>query len=172
MPVHRILRASQWVPEPPESVFPFFADPRNLERLTPPWLRFRILTPDPQVHRDARIDYRLSVRGLPLRWRTRIAEWRPPHSFTDVQERGPYHTWIHRHDFVPQDGGTLLLDQVRFAVRGGWLGCVLPGGWGPRHTRANSTSRPRVRAQRFGADPDGGTLTLAQAPRLPVAAPA
>ncbi len=62
------------------------------------------------------IDYRLRVRGLPLRWRTRISAWQPPHRFVDEQLRGPYRLWIHEHTFEPRNGGTLARDLVRYAV--------------------------------------------------------
>jgi hypothetical protein len=54
--------------------------------------------------------------GLPLGWLTRIEEWEPNRSFTDVQLRGPYARWIHRHDFVPHDGGTWVRDRVEYSL--------------------------------------------------------
>lgn len=111
-----------WLPRPVEEVFPFFADAGNLERLTPPWLRFRILTPRPiEMRPGALIDYRLRVHGLPLAWRTRIEAWEPPHRFVDAQLRGPYRLWHHTHTFEARDGGTLCRDVVRYAVPGGAL---------------------------------------------------
>jgi ligand-binding SRPBCC domain-containing protein len=62
------------------------------------------------------IDYRLRVHGVPVRWRTRISAWEPPHRFVDEQLRGPYRQWIHEHTFEPRDGGTLARDTVRYAV--------------------------------------------------------
>ncbi|MGO8837113.1 MAG: SRPBCC family protein [Limisphaerales bacterium] len=116
MRVHE-FQSELWLPLPPEELFPFFADAANLDALTPPWLHFRIVTPAPIVMREgALIDYRLRVRGLPLRWRTRINVWQPPHRFVDEQIRGPYRQWIHEHTFEPRDGGTLARDHVRYAV--------------------------------------------------------
>jgi ligand-binding SRPBCC domain-containing protein len=106
-----------WLPRPREEVFAFFSDARNLDAITPAWLRFGMLSPAPvRMTEGAVIDYKLRVHGLPIRWRTKITEWNPPLRFVDEQLRGPYRLWIHEHDFEPRDGGTLVRDQVRYAV--------------------------------------------------------
>jgi ligand-binding SRPBCC domain-containing protein len=113
----REFQSELWLPLSRTELFPFFADAANLNALTPPWLNFRIVTTAPVDMREgALIDYRLRVRGLPLRWRTRINVWQPPHRFVDEQLRGPYRQWIHEHTFVPLNGGTLARDHVRYAV--------------------------------------------------------
>ncbi len=111
-----------WVPRSPEDIFPFFAEAGNLDRLTPDWLHFRILTPQPiRMAPGAKIQYALRIRGIPIRWESEITEWDPPHSFVDEQRRGPYRVWIHRHTFEAKDGGTLAGDTVQYAAPGGWL---------------------------------------------------
>ena len=111
-----------WLPRPVETVFAFFSDANNLQAITPPWLNFEILTPPPiQLRAGALIDYRLRIRGVPLRWQTKITVWEPPHRFVDEQKRGPYRQWIHEHTFAAKDSGTQCTDQVHYAVPGGSL---------------------------------------------------
>ena len=113
----RHFRCELWLPVPPEALFPFFSDAANLDAITPPWVSFRIVTPRPITMRaGALIDYRLRVHGIPLRWRTRINLWEPPNRFVDEQIRGPYRVWIHEHTFEGRDGGTVVRDQVQYAV--------------------------------------------------------
>ena len=110
------------LPTPIREIFQFFGNARNLEVITPPWLRFQILTQDPIVMREGTlIDYRIRLRGIPLRWRSRIEVWDPPRRFVDIQIEGPYRLWRHEHLFDPWDQGTLCLDRVQYAVRGGPL---------------------------------------------------
>lgn len=119
MTIHE-FKTELWLPVDRESVFEFFADARNLEAITPPWLNFKILTPMPLTMRTGvRIDYRLCIHGIPISWLTRISAWEPPFRFVDEQLRGPYRQWIHEHTFEPQHGGTLCRDHVRYSVPGG-----------------------------------------------------
>ena len=117
-----IHQSQQWLPKPLDKVFPFFADARNLEELTPDWLSFTVLTPEPiPMAVGTTIDYRLAWRGIPLRWRSEIAAWEPPCRFVDRQLRGPYRLWHHEHRFEERDGGTNVIDEVEYAVWGGAL---------------------------------------------------
>lgn len=114
------LDTELWLPRPIDEVFAFFADATNLERITPPFLRFAVTTPQPiDLRRGATIDYKLKVHGLPLRWRSVIAAWDPPHRFVDEQVKGPYRKWVHEHTFESRDGGTLIRDHIDYAVPGG-----------------------------------------------------
>jgi len=116
------FNAELWLPRPRTEVFPFFSEARNLEELTPPWLNFEVLTPAPIVMRAGLlIDYRIKIHGIPIRWRTEIVEWNPPHQFVDVQLSGPYTLWHHTHTFTEREGGTLCRDDVRYRPRGGAL---------------------------------------------------
>jgi ligand-binding SRPBCC domain-containing protein len=119
-----VLRMSQSVPVPRDAVFAFFADAGNLERITPPELSFRIVTPTPVPMRaGALIEYRLALFGIPFGWSTRIEAWSPPDRFVDVQEAGPYALWVHAHTFRDgPEGSTLIEDEVRYRLPFGPLG--------------------------------------------------
>ncbi|MDP2877793.1 MAG: SRPBCC family protein [Holophaga sp.] len=122
-----IFIAHQDVPRPRAEVFAFFSNPANLEKLTPPWLNFRILTPEPLPRGEgALFEYQLRVRGLPMRWRTLIESWQEGERFTDRQVLGPYALWHHTHRFEDlPDGGTRIHDCVRYRAPFGLLGRIV-----------------------------------------------
>ena len=120
------LRRDLWVPQPLNQTFDFFSRAENLEQITPPWLRFRIVTPLPiNMTAGATIEYALKVRGVPLHWLTEIQIWDPPYAFVDVQTKGPYKRWRHTHQFRPDSGGTAILDVVEYELPLGILGDVV-----------------------------------------------
>ena len=111
-------------------MFEFFSAAENLEAITPAFLNFRILTPTPiQIEAGKRIEYRLRVHGVPVRWITEIAEWDPPRRFIDIQLKGPYRFWHHTHEFEAYNGGTRMTDLVRYALPFGWLGQLAHALW-------------------------------------------
>ena len=125
-----LLQREQWIPRPIEAVFSLFASARNLEAITPPWLGFRILSPEPiMMHVGARIVYRVRWHRLPLRWVTEIRTWEPPNRFVDFQLQGPYRLWHHTHTFEAVNGGTLMRDLVRYALPLGLLGRLAHAWW-------------------------------------------
>ena len=103
---------------PIDKVFAFFADAENLERITPAELGFQILTPTPfEIRQGTLIDYKLTLHGFPMKWRTKITRWEPPHLFEDTQLSGPYKQWIHQHRFTEiGPGKTLMEDEVRYRL--------------------------------------------------------
>jgi ligand-binding SRPBCC domain-containing protein len=113
----RLFVARQWITGSPSENFPFFSAAENLETITPPWLNFRIVAKStPDISEGTLIDYKLKIKGVPVRWRTRIENWAPPHKFVDTQLRGPYKTWHHTHRFEQLGNGTLMTDIVRYRM--------------------------------------------------------
>jgi len=116
-----------WLARPRDEVFEFFSDPHNLAAITPPWLRFRIVSAPARLEGGALIRYRLRLKGVPVRWLTEITDWQPPRSFTDVQLAGPYRIWEHTHRLAPLGDETEMFDHVRYLVPGGPLAALVDG---------------------------------------------
>lgn len=156
-----VFIAVQDLPAPRAEVFAFFSDPANLEALTPPWLRFEVLTPRPLPRGEgALFDYRIRVRGLPIRWRTLIEAFVPGVKFVDRQIAGPYALWHHTHRFedLPPSadlpaGGTRMTDQVRYRLGFGFLGRIVIALWVRRDIERIFEYRKRVLAERFTSAP-------------------
>jgi ligand-binding SRPBCC domain-containing protein len=150
-----VFIAVQDLPAPRGEVFAFFSNPANLEALTPPWLRFEVLTPRPLPRGEgALFDYRIRVRGLPIRWRTLIEAFVPGERFVDRQVAGPYALWHHTHRFedLPA-GGTRMTDQVRYRMGWGFIGRIVIALWVRRDIARIFDYRKQVLAERFKRAP-------------------
>jgi ligand-binding SRPBCC domain-containing protein len=119
------LHRQQFIPAPPAAVWDFFATPRNLDAMTPPEVKFQILTDLPaRMVAGQLIAYRISpIAGIWLHWLTEIRHVREGRAFVDEQRAGPYKFWYHEHDFEPVPGGVVMTDRVTYEV--GWG----PAGW-------------------------------------------
>lgn len=140
--IHHV-QFEDWVPFPLSRVFLFFADPNNLPRIMPPETATRIdalrLVPPPGrpgtpnsvriAGTGSEIDtsFRI-VPGLPFcaQWTARITEFEWNHHFADIQAKGPFKSWHHRHEFAaePRNGiaGTVVRDQIDYSVGFGTFG--------------------------------------------------
>ncbi|MBX7149010.1 SRPBCC family protein [bacterium] len=116
------LTSEKWANKPLKEVFSFFAEAQNLEKMTPAWLNFSIITPPPIVMKEGLlIDYKIKLFGVPMKWKTLISRWEPGKCFVDEQLKGPYKKWIHLHSFESSKGGTVCRDEVAFYPLGGAL---------------------------------------------------
>lgn len=119
-----VFKADLVINAPLEKVFEFFANAENLEKITPEFMQFKIITPTPiQMRKGTLIDYKLKVRGVPMKWRTLIDEWELNKKFVDTQLKGPYKLWHHTHEFMAlTPTSTKMTDTVRYIVPFGFLG--------------------------------------------------
>jgi ligand-binding SRPBCC domain-containing protein len=118
----------QFIPQNQNEVFKFFSNENNLERLTPPFLNFKVLKKStPEIQNSTLIDYSLKIHGMPVKWKTEILNWKPPVSFIDQQLRGPYKKWHHTHSFESFAGGTLMTDRVIYKLPFGFIGQLAAG---------------------------------------------
>ena len=120
---HYVIRKIHFIPKTVQAIFPFFSDAKNLEAMTPDLLRFKILSQStPKIQEGTIFQYKLQVNGIPMKWKTRITEWKTNEKFVDYQETGPYHVWYHEHKFVEASNGTYMIDQVHYRLPLGPLG--------------------------------------------------
>lgn len=126
---NRVFSTKVIIPSVLEEVFHFFSDARNLEKITPPWLKFKVLSQSTDtIGEGTEFEYSLKVRGFPVQWRSQILQWKENERFVDQQLKGPYKKWEHLHLFEQHEKGTLMLDQVDYALPFGRFGDFF-GGW-------------------------------------------
>jgi ligand-binding SRPBCC domain-containing protein len=159
-----VLRQRQVLDAPIDELFAFFAEPANLEAITPDRLGFAIREAEKPIEAGTRLTYRLRLRGVPLRWVTRIAAWDPPRCFVDVQEKGPYRRWEHTHLLVDHGEVTVALDRVRYELPAGPLGWLAHEGFVEEDLHAIFAYRAERLAERFGEAPDPVEASQPQEP--------
>ncbi len=148
-----ILERKQIVPRSRAETFAFFCDAFNLERITPPFLKFRIITPAPiQMAEGTLIDYQLNLYGVPLNWRTLIERWQPGEKFVDTQLNGPYDLWHHTHTFEEiGPNRTLMRDRVLYRIPFGIFGRLAHGLFVRRSLEMIFDYRAKATAEILGA---------------------
>jgi ligand-binding SRPBCC domain-containing protein len=155
------LRRSQDVSRPRDEVFGFFSDAKNLEQITPDFLRFHILSADAHapVFEGMLIDYQLRLGGVPLRWQSRIESFDPPRGFVDVQTRGPYRSWRHVHAFEEILGGTRIVDEVDYELPLALLGSLAHALFVRRTLQRIFDYREATVRRLFGLEPSASTVS-------------
>jgi ligand-binding SRPBCC domain-containing protein len=147
-----VLEREQLVAAGLGETFAYFSDARNLEGITPSWLRFGVVRRgDIRMGSGTLIEYRLRLHGVPVRWLTRIEVWEPGRRFVDVQVRGPYALWHHTHEFEAREGATLIRDRVRYRLPLGILGAAAHLAFVRRDLGRIFDHRGREVARRLGA---------------------
>ncbi len=113
---------AQTLPIPPAKAFTYFADEKTIQRLTPPWLGFKVLKKStPRLRAGTQLDYLMFFRGVPMHWRSRIVDWEPHRRFSYIQLKGPYSFFKHEHIFASASGakspkGTRMTDRITFEL--------------------------------------------------------
>lgn len=149
--IYRLSRV-QIVPADLETVWKFFATPRNLNELTPPEMRFAILSgADEPMYPGQLIEYRIQlVPGVVVPWLTEIVHAEPQRRFIDEQRFGPYKFWYHEHRFAPTPEGTRLEDHVAYGLPLGVLGQLAHAFWVRRQLEHIFEFRRRAIERIFG----------------------
>ena len=124
------IKLEKWVPQPLNKTFSFFKEAKNLEKITPEFLKFKVLKQStPEIQEGTKLNYRLSLHGFPVSWQSKITDWKPNHKFSDIQLKGPYSHWYHTHEFEEKNGGTLIKDRVLYKVPFGIPGDLVAAKW-------------------------------------------
>ena len=126
MKVYTLIR-KQFLPVSPEQAWDFFSRPQNLAKITPEYMKFRILhmSGDNDMYAGQIISYRLfALPFLPVSWTTEITHVQKPFYFVDEQRFGPYALWHHQHRFREVPGGVEMTDEVNYAIPFGFIGRI------------------------------------------------
>ena len=126
------LIVEHWLPLPIpiDKIFVFFKEPKNLEKITPYCLHFKVLNQSSkEIKEGTKINYWLRLHGIPIWWQSKITDWQPNSKFSDTQTHGPYKYWHHKHEFHEKDGGTLIRDHIQYKLPFGILGDCLMDHW-------------------------------------------
>ena len=155
MTVH-LLNRKQIIPGNISDVFEFFENPLNLEKITPPWLRFRVLSStDSRVGLGTKISYRLHWQIFPLSWNSEISEYKKDIFFADEMTRGPYRSWYHRHLFRSVQDNVEMTDTIQYSLPLGLIGNLVHAVIIKQQLESIFDYRKKVIEEIFGANSTG-----------------
>ncbi len=120
-----MLSEEQFLPISKQEAWDFFSSPKNLPKITPDYLSFKITSKIglDKMYPGQIITYIVKpLLGIPLRWATEITQVKDNEFFIDEQRFGPYAFWHHQHWFEEKDGGVLMKDIVHYGLPLGPLG--------------------------------------------------
>jgi ligand-binding SRPBCC domain-containing protein len=121
------FNASQLLNVTLNEAWDFFSSPKNLVRITPGFLDFKIIQPfdDREIYSGMHINYTVKpLFKIPVKWTTEITSVEKPFMFVDKQLKGPYALWEHTHRFTQKENGVLVEDRVRYALPFGIVGAI------------------------------------------------
>ncbi|AEA42314.1 SRPBCC family protein [Fluviicola taffensis] len=118
------LKRTQFIPADLKVCWDFFSNPNNLQKITPEYMRFQVLTTVPEkMYEGLMIGYTVRpVLGIKLNWLTEITHVQDQQFFVDEQRIGPYRIWHHEHHFKTVEGGVEMTDIVTYQLPLGFLG--------------------------------------------------
>ena len=122
------LKRTQFIPITLSEAWDFFSTPKNLAKITPEHMGFKILymSGGEKAYAGQIIQYHVNVLpGIKVNWVTEIAHVQERYYFIDEQRVGPYSLWHHQHHFKEVKGGVEMTDEVNYALPFGWLGQVV-----------------------------------------------
>jgi ligand-binding SRPBCC domain-containing protein len=108
----------------PQRVFAFHEQADALQLLTPPWEHSRIIEPAQISLIGSRAIIEAKVFGLRMRWIAEHTAYDPPREFEDIQVKGPFRRWRHRHIVEPHRDGSTLRDEIDYTPPLGFLGRI------------------------------------------------
>lgn len=120
------LKRQQLVKTDMATCWDFFSSPGNLQKITPKYMGFDVLTEVPEkMYEGLMIEYRVRpLLGIPMNWITEITHVKEHQFFVDEQRKGPYRIWHHEHHFETVDNGVLMSDIVSYELPYGILGKI------------------------------------------------
>lgn len=124
MKVYHIKRV-QKLPISQTDAWNFFSSPANLQTITPPKMKFNIvsISGGQKMYAGQMIRYRIRIFPLwTVDWVTEITHIEEPFFFVDDQVAGPYSLWHHQHRFTAVDGGVEMTDEIHYAIPYGIIG--------------------------------------------------
>jgi len=152
MKIYEIYR-KQMLPISLDEAWDFFSSPLNLEKITPEYMNFKILSNDAneKVYPGKIIQYKVHpIAGIPLHWVTEITHVVDRKLFVDEQRYGPYSFWHHKHMFEEKDGGVEMIDIVHYGLPMGILGRLAKNLFVGKQVEGIFDYRNEILEQRFG----------------------
>jgi len=144
----RVFVKKSGLSHPAASVFAWHARPGALERLIPPWSKARVIAKHGGIESGARVELRMPVGPLSVRWVAEHRNYVEGREFTDVQVAGPFSLWEHTHRVTPTGAGSSVLeDTIRYRLPVGALGSVLGGSLVESELERTFAYRHRVTAR-------------------------